>query len=146
MISRTDIYVDRLFNEWVRHGKIIISVDYDSTLLPNETIDNESDIARVISILKIAKETGAYVVVFTTSKEDRFPSIRDYCNRIGLNIDSINENPIELPYGGDGYRKIFYNINLCDRSGLLESLDILEIAMYKYRSYKQTRINLDDVA
>lgn len=37
-------YVDRLYAEWTQHGKIVLSVDYDSTLFPYHTIDNQDDI------------------------------------------------------------------------------------------------------
>lgn len=128
---RTQKYIDRLYNEWKQHGKIILSVDYDSTIFPYQTIDNEDDIKRAISVIRVAQQTGAYIVIFTASNEQRHEEILDYCKRIGIHVDSINKNPIELPYGHNG--KIYYNINICDRSGMNEALDILESAMYKIR-------------
>lgn len=124
-------YIQRLLNEWRTYGKIIISVDYDSTLKHWPTIDNHEDIKRVIETLQVAKETGAYIVIFTASDIEKFEEIQKYCEEIHLPIDAINRNPIPLPYGNHG--KIYYNINLCDRSGLTQSLDILERAMYTIR-------------
>lgn len=131
-------YLDRLEKEWREHGKIVIAVDYDSTIFPYHTIDNDNDIERVIKTLKIAKETGAYIAIFTCSSPDRHDEIRDYCKTKGLDIDSINENPIHLPYGHHG--KIYANIYLDDRAGLNEALNILEFAMYKIRGSKKVQM------
>jgi len=124
-------YVERLVKEWETHGKIIISVDYDSTIFPYPTINNEKDIKRAIDVIKLAHATGAYVVVFTCCDIDRYADIQKYCEELELPINAINKNPISLPYGNNG--KIYYNINICDRSGLNEALDILEEAMYIVR-------------
>lgn len=139
-------YINRLLSEWIQHGKIIISVDYDSTVFPYPTIDNLSDIKRTVDLVKLAHDTGAYIVIFTASNIDRYEEIQKYCEEIGLPIDAINKNPIDLPYGNNG--KIYYNINLCDRSGLNESLDILEQTMYKYRGINETNKikNLNEIA
>ncbi len=125
-------YVERLFNEWIEHKKIIISVDYDDTIFPFK-LDNIEDIERTIGLVQIAKAIGAYVVIFTASDPERHLEIQEYCESIKLPIDSINRNPIDLPYGKNG--KIYYNINLCDRSGLRESLDILDKTIDKVQAY-----------
>jgi len=130
-MENSNIYVQRLYKEWKQHGKIIVGVDYDSTLFPYHTIENQSDIERTISMVKTAYETGAYVVIFTASDPERHDEIRDYCKKIGVHIDSINVNPIDLPYGKTG--KIYANIFLDDRAGINEALDILETAMYMVR-------------
>lgn len=135
------IYVDRLYREWKQHGKIVLSVDYDSTIFPYKTIENQPDIDRTIKLVKLAHETGAYVVIFTASDEQRHEEIIAYCSKIGIHVDSINKNPIDLPYGHNG--KIYYNINLCDRSGLNEALDILESAMYMIRGEQHSPTHID---
>ena len=86
---------------------------------------------RVISILKTARETGAYIVIFTACNTERYDEIRKYCSDNGLEIDSINETPIDLPYGKNG--KVYANLFVDDRAGLNESLAILEMAMYRKR-------------
>lgn len=134
--SRIEKYVVRLLEEWINHGKIILSVDYDDTLY-NWNLDNTEDVERTIKLVREAHTTGAYVVIFTASDVSRYEEIQKHCQEIKIPVDSINRNPIDLPYGRNG--KIYYNINLCDRSGLNESLDILESAMYRYRGYQQTK-------
>ncbi len=132
-------YVKRLLSEWIEHKKLIISVDYDSTIFPYQTIDNPEDIARTIKLVKIAKELGAYIVIFTASNVSRYEEIQLYCEEIELPIDSINVNPIPMKYGNSG--KIYYNINLCDRSGLINALDILEETINKYIKYLNKKEN-----
>jgi hypothetical protein len=126
-------YLDRLVKEWTEHGKIIIAVDFDDTISPWKMTD--FDFSKVIDILIKAKQTGAYIVIFTACSSERFDEIRNYCSSKGLEIDSINENPIPLPYGQ--HRKIYANIFIDDRAGLNESLNILEFAMYKIRGSKE---------
>jgi hypothetical protein len=52
-----------------------------------------------------------------------------------LEIDGINTTPIDLPYGNN--KKIYANIFIDDRAGLNESLNILEMAMYRIRGSRQ---------
>ena len=130
-------YVDRLESEWIQHGKIIIGVDYDDTISPWRM--NEFDFDSVIKTLKVAKETGAYIVIFTACNEERYPEIISYCQSKGLEIDRINETPIELQYGNKS--KIYANIFIDDRAGLLESIDILELAMYRVRGTRASKFN-----
>ena len=126
------IYIDRLLREWKEYGKIIIACDYDDTLR-NWSLDDDETRARVIELLKIAKATGAYIVIFTACSPDRYDEIKDFCKEKGIQIDSINQNPIDLPYGNE--KKVYANIFLDDRAGLPQALEILETAMYKYRSH-----------
>lgn len=133
-------YEERLFKEWDQHGKIVIAVDYDSTIFPWPTIDNHEDIEEVVRVLQVAAETGAYIVVNTCSNKDRFDEIKAHCDKLKIPIDGINVNPVELPYGKTG--KIYANIYLDDRAGLHEALDILTRAMYRVRS-KKGAINND---
>lgn len=131
-------YTERLYKEWQQHGKIVIAVDYDSTICPWHTIENIDDINRTISILRIAYETGAYIVVNTCSKVDRYEEIQKHCEYLKLPINGINVNPIDLPYGKNG--KVYANIYLDDRAGLNEALNMLENVMYKIRGKKASEL------
>jgi len=135
-LSKIETYINRLYQEWLQHGKIIISADWDDTV-KYWGLDNKEDVERTIKLLQEAHYTGAYIVIFTASDVSRFEEIQKHCEELKIPISSINKNPIELPYGHNG--KIYYNINLCDRSGLTQALDILEEAMYRYRGYQQTQ-------
>ena len=125
-----DIYVARLLKEWKEHGKIIIACDYDDTIR-NWSLDDDETREAVIDLLKKAKETGAYIVIFTACSPDRYDEIKVFCNEQGVTIDSINQNPIDLPYGNTS--KVYANIFLDDRAGLPQAMEILKRAMYEYR-------------
>lgn len=143
MVSR-EKYVERLFNEWKKHGKIIIAVDYDDSLSPWKLTENKEDLLPVWELIKQAKFTGAYIVIFTACDTSRYPEIQKYCDEMGVSLDTINENPIDLPYGK--YKKIYANIFLDDRAGLNEAMSILEEAMYRYRGYLKSKESLDEIA
>jgi len=122
-------YLNRLVKEWKEHGKIIVAVDFDDTI--SQWNLDPFDPTDVIDVLNVAKETGAYIVIFTACRPDRYDEIKTYCDSVGLEIDTINKTPISLPYGNDS--KIYANIFIDDRAGLNESLNILEYAAYKVR-------------
>lgn len=126
-------YTERLYQEWLQHGKIIIAVDFDDTISPwgFKSKEDLERLDRTIQILRVAYETGAYIVIFSACSPDRHIEIQEYCEKIKLPINSINANPIDLPYGKHG--KVFANIFIDDRAGLNEALDMLETCMYKIR-------------
>lgn len=126
-------YLERLEEEWKQHGKIIIAVDYDDTISPWKL--RGFDPKRTIEVLKVAQQTGAWIVIFTACKPDRHPEIMKYCEEIGITVDAINKTPIDLPYGNDS--KIYANIFIDDRAGLNEALQILEFATYRIRGSRQ---------
>jgi len=119
-------YIYRLVSEWRMHGKIIVGVDFDSTISPYPSIDNSDDIMRCIKLLKRVQSVGAYLVVFTCCDSGRYEDILGFCKINGLEIDAINRNPVPLPFGNDS--KPYCNIYLDDRSGFVEAMDILEQA------------------
>jgi hypothetical protein len=144
--ERLQKYADRLFKEWSEYGKIILSTDFDSTISPYHTLDNKDDIDRTIKLIKEAKITGCFVVVHTACREDRYEDIKRYCESVGINIDTINKNPIELPYGNEG-SKPYANIYLDDRNCALPvTLDILEDVIYRVRAYNNSKLTPTDAA
>lgn len=133
-------YTQRLLDEWIQHNNIIIGVDIDDTILPYR--ENFTDTTKVINLVKECINSGAKIIIYTGSVKERYPEILEYCESVGIKVDAINENLI-VPFGDN--RKVYANIYLDDRSGLLESIDILESALYQYRGYLQEHKHLDDV-
>lgn len=133
-----NIYTERLIKEWRQHGKIIIAVDYDSTVSYWPTIENHEDIDRTIKLLQIAYQTGAYIVINTACKSDRFVDIQNHCEEFKIPISGINVPPIETTYGNSN--KIYANIFLDDRAGLIEALQTLEDAMYVIRGEQALKL------
>ncbi len=135
-------YAKRLIEDWWMHGKVIIAVEYYDTLRSFK-FNNQAECDKVIHVLKVAKEVGAYVVVFTNGDEHIHQEITTFCKSKGLDIDAINSNPIEMPYSNKN--KVSYNWLLDVKSALTESLEILEFACYSVRSAKHpvTEQNVD---
>jgi len=134
-------YVVRLRKEWEQHGKIIIAVDYDDTISPWKW--TKAELQNTIDLIKEAQLVGAYVAIFTACSSERYDEILQYCKSVGIRVDSINQNPIEIPYGNNS--KIYANIFLDDRGGLEEAKEILRTCIYLQRSFKRSEINLDDI-
>lgn len=130
---RTSRYTLRLIEEWRLHSKIIVAVGFDDTISPWKLNDMVS-CEKVIGVVKLAREVGAYITIHTTSNKDRYEEIKKYCDSKGLIVDTINANPRELPYGNE--RKVYANIFLDDRAGLDEALETLEYAAYVIRGEK----------
>lgn len=145
-VTHKNKYHKRLYEEWIQHGKIIIAVDYDDTISPWKFKDDDDliQLDKTINLLKVCKETGAYIVIFTACNTDRYEEIKSYCAGKGLEIDGINQIPIEVPYGKNG--KIYANAFLDDRAGLLETIEMLDACVYRMRAFQSASKPLDDVA
>jgi hypothetical protein len=128
-----DKYINRLTEEWLQHGKIIVAIDFDDTISPWK-LNSQEECNKVIEVLKDVCAVGAYIVIFTACSSDRYQHIAEYCTSKGFSIDRINQNPIVLPYGNQ--TKVYANIFLDDRGGLDEALNILQESMYRVRSSK----------
>lgn len=120
--------VARLTKEYKSHPKLIIAVDFDDTFFPWTQENSIHDEVR--ALVRRCQKLGFYIVCFTASDARRYDFIRSYFAQHGVTLDSINVNPIPLPYGNNG--KIFFNILLDDRSGLESSyatlLEVVEFA------------------
>ena len=132
---------ERLVNEWITHGKIVLAVDFDDTIFHwRHTSQERCD--EILELVKWVKSIGAYIMIHSSSDIGRYKEIRDYCYSKGLHIDSINENPIILPYGTQG--KPYYNWQLCDRSGLDYAVEVLNEAAKEVLTRRQEAENLKD--
>lgn len=126
---------DRLFKEWEKHKKLIVALDFDDTVYDWRGSGDTHD--KVLDLVRSCKALGFYIVMFTASKADRYDFIRTYMKEKGIEVDSINKNPIDLPYGNDG--KIYYNILLCDRAGLKTSYLILKGLVNRINTLTRTK-------
>jgi len=125
--------VERLYKEWVQHPKLIIACDFDDTIFDFHNRGQTHD--DVVDLLKECKSLGFYVVLFSASKPERYPFMMEYCKNLGVEVDGINKNVIELPYGNNG--KIYYNILLDDRAGLFQAVTILLMVIQKIKKLKE---------
>lgn len=122
--------VDRLYQEYKKHPKLIIACDHDDTVFDFHKKGLDYSIA--INVIKACKELGFYIVVFTGTHIDGWDEIiRYWTKEIGIVPDSINKNPIDMPFGNHG--KIYFNILLDDRAGLGHSIEVLEKLVEKIK-------------
>jgi len=120
--------VERLYETWQRHGRLLVSADMDATLF--DFRKRGETYPRTIGLLKRCQKLGWLITIFTASAESRHPEILAYAQSLGLIIASINKNPIDkLIYGRAG--KIFYNLLLDDRCGLGQACEILSLTLDK---------------
>ena len=132
----TDYYIQKLFNDWINHGRIIICIDYDQTILPYQQFEKEI-CPIVVSTVKEAQKLGATLVLFTCRNGEMLEKAKTYCNSINLSFDQIN--PID-PFLPEYSHKPYCNIMLDDKAGLPYSLFILQQVIELYKSYQLSKI------
>lgn len=132
--------IDRLLEEYKKYGSLIVSYDFDNTVF--DYYKKGHKFHKVVNLIRMCKELGFHLVVFTSCNDDRMPEIRKYLNDNNIPFHSINETPDYIPFQG---RKIYFSILLDDRSGLASAFNILETVVYQIRSGKSNK-NIDDVA
>ena len=125
----SDYYILKLYQDWVKYGKIIICVDYDQTILPYQ--DFEKELCHiVVNTIKEAQQIGARVILFTCRDGEMLEKAKAYCESINLHFDDINPTTPFLP---NYSHKPYCNVMLDDKAGLLSALYTLQgaITMYK---------------
>lgn len=131
--------VKRLYNEYKKHKRLVIAADFDDTVFDYHGGGENHE--RVLQLLRDCKKHNFYVVVWTASDPLRFPEMRTFLSDRGIKIDSINENPIPLPFGN--HKKIYYNILLDDRAGLNSAVDTLETLLFLIDNEPKPEYNAD---
>ncbi len=119
----TNTCVTRLFVQWQKTPRILLALDVDDTIF--DFHQKGHTYPRVIALVRRAQAHGFYIILFTAAKNERHPSILEYCHSIGIYPDSINRNAVPCEYGNDG-AKIFYNFFIDDRAGAGQACEILE--------------------
>jgi hypothetical protein len=107
----------KLLKNYNKHGFLIVACDWDDTIFNYSNIPG-ADNTEIISLLKKCKKLNFKIVIYTVSSPERYSEIYNYCEKIGLKIDGIN-----VHVGGPKFdnAKLYYNILLDDKSGLLET-------------------------
>lgn len=84
-----EMVLNRLKDEFKRHGKLIIAYDFDYTI--NSYRDESWDYPEVVKLLK-DWEGKAYFISYTSSPQERYPEIIEKTSKLGVPLDYINEN------------------------------------------------------
>jgi hypothetical protein len=132
--------LDRLYKEYKKYGKLIIAYDFDDTIYDFHKKDrNYND---VINLLRQWKDKATFIC-FTASKPERYKEIWSYIINNNIPCDYVNEGVEGMPNG----RKVYYNILLDDRAGLLTAYNLLTdvLIMEKAESIKEYQANNNNI-
>lgn len=119
--------LQRLREDWDKHGGIIVSVDFDSTLVPYME-DEKAYIKEFEKIRQLVRELhsfGCTIVINTASAESRWEGIKEELNTLAIPYDYFNETPPNVPNVGK-HGKVYANVYLDDRAGLSEVFNHLQ--------------------
>lgn len=105
--------LQRLEKEYQQYKSLVVAFDFDNTVYDfhqkGETYNN------IIELLRVLKNKGCYLICFTANPNYDF--VNDYLVENSIPFDAINENP---PFFKSEERKIYYNVLLDDRAGLIQ--------------------------
>lgn len=101
--------VQRLWNDYITHGKLIVGFDFDGTIYDfhNEGITYP----KVTSLLQRCAALGFILVCYTANSDTAL--VMNTCETLGLPLYGINTSPVAL----DSV-KPYFNILLDDHAGL----------------------------
>ncbi len=123
--------VERLTEEWIKYGKIIVAYDFDDTVYDFHKKGRTYN--DVIALLQECKKYGAYFIVFTACGKEEEYKISEYLNANKIPFDKINDNIDFIKFTG---RKVYYNIMLDDRAGLQSAYIALSETLNNIKQFK----------
>lgn len=108
--------IKRLIEEYEKYGRLIIAVDFDSTLYDYHK--RGDTFPKVIELIREARELGCKIIIYTCRPKEKHEEVIEYLKTNNIPFDTINEPIVKLGET-DGYgSKIFYSHFLDDRAGL----------------------------
>ena len=110
---------NRLWDEYIKYGTLIVALDYDGTI--NDFHNEGMEFNDVISLIKKCNGLNFKIVIYTAN--NKYNEIEDRCKELEIKIEGINKQLLPM---FEGRGKIYYNILLDDRAGLRTSYNILK--------------------
>ncbi len=135
MRHHANFFINRLVTEWLKNGKLIIACDLDDTIIPyNEEIKDHCQ--KVVDLILECQKEGIIFIINTARSEKQLESAKKQVENLGIEVHGVNQMHKEWKreYGING--KVYANIFLDDRGGLIENYNILETA---YHIVRQSR-------
>lgn len=111
----------RLLKEYRLYGKLIIAYDFDNTVFDYHM--DGSTYNNIIDLLRRCHKLGFYLIVFTCNHESKYEQISNYLKQCNIPYNAINENCLDIDFA---HNKIYYNILLDDRAGLISAYEDLK--------------------
>jgi hypothetical protein len=120
---KSDAAYNRLLVEYRKHGSLVVGVDFDSTLYDYHNKGESYDM--VAQLVRDLSGIGCKIIIWSGTEDINL--IDSYLRKNNIPWHLINEN---LVIGGNWVsgkdsRKIYYNVLLDDRSGLLQTYNDL---------------------
>lgn len=111
-LSEENCY-QRLEDEFKKYGKLVFCVDYDNTLY--DCHNKGMNFNEIFTLLR-RWEKYSEVIIFSVSKEDRYPEMEKYLNDNNIKFKGINCDGSVIC--NPDCRKIYANVYIDDRAGL----------------------------
>jgi len=124
MRHHANFFINRLVTEWLKNGKLIIACDLDDTIIPyNEEIKDHCK--KVVDLILECQKEGIIFIINTARSERQLESAKKQVEDLGIEVHGVNQMHEEWKreYGING--KVYGNIFLDDRGGLMENYWIL---------------------
>lgn len=121
-----DNFYKQLEDNYKKHGNLVVAVDFDSTLYPFR--NEHHRFPKLIKLIQDCKKRGFLIIIFTSSPKERYGLIQDYCAKMDIPYDAINQDLVffrQYPDEDWSNSKIFYNILLDDKAGLSAAYKVL---------------------
>jgi hypothetical protein len=112
-----DFFINRLANEWLKNGKIIIGCDLDDTIIPyNEELKEHCK--KVVDLILECQKEGIIFLINTARGKKQLEIAKEQVEKLGIEVHGVNQMHPEWgkPYGING--KIYANVFLDDRGGI----------------------------
>jgi MoaA/NifB/PqqE/SkfB family radical SAM enzyme len=136
MRHHANFYTNRLTNEWVKNGKIIIACDLDDTIIPyNEEV--KDNCKKMVDLILECQEHGIVFLINTARSEKQLVNAKKQVEDLGIVVHGVNQMHSEWdkPYGLNG--KLYANIFLDDRGGFWDSYWILRNSLTMLKMYNK---------
>ncbi len=114
-----DACIYRLVDEFKKYGTIWVAYDFDNCVYDYHSKGH--DYSEVIQLLRDARAVGIKLIVWTA--EENLPKVEAFLLDNNIPWDVMNDNP---PFYKSGARKIYHNLLLDDRAGLLSAYNQLK--------------------
>lgn len=132
---------ERLWQEYLKYGSLVIAFDFDNTVF--DFHNKGASYEQVIKLLWEAHKLEFHLICWTGCENET--KVNDYLTVNAIPFDSINENPYFYRQKEGDPRKIYYNLLLDDRAGLIESYNLLKRLIDNIKSIEKSKNYMKNV-
>ena len=123
----TTLCVEKLFEQYKKHGNILVAFDYDDTI--HDYHKKGYEFPKVMEILRECSVLGLTMILYTGNED--IDNILNYLKGQGIRVDHVNCSPIEAHK-----KKPYFNILLDNNAGLGQAYEILSLTLLKIKEKK----------